>query len=67
MALDPDDPTLLNNRGYFLYKTGRHDAAMRDFEKALRMKDGYAAAQINLDCVKNWKNAASFLQASGKP
>lgn len=66
LILDPDDPVLLNNRGYFFYKTGQYEVAMRDFEKALRVKDDYATAQINLECVKNWQKAAPLLQAIDK-
>ncbi len=66
VSLDPYDPVLLNNRGYYMYKTGRLAEAIEDFEKALRAKDDYATAQINLECVKNWRNAAILLNQSNE-
>lgn len=67
LLIDPDDPVLHNNRGYFLYKTGQYDAAIKDLETALRFKDDYATAQINLECVKNLRNAEPLFQHTSKP
>lgn len=67
VSLDSHDPVLLNNRGYFFYKTGDFSKAVEDFENALRVKDDYATAQINLECVKNRRNAALILDPTRNP
>lgn len=48
LALTPDDPVLLNSRGWFLYAgTGRHAEAIADYDRAIRQNPNYSYAFNN--------------------
>jgi len=62
----PYDPLLWNNRGFFLYKTNDHKAALACFNQALQLNPDYKSAQHNLRVLMQ-KNEAPILpvHASG--
>jgi Tfp pilus assembly protein PilF len=62
VSLDPNNHVFLNNRGFFSFKTGKHEDALQDFLKALSVKEDYAIAQINIEAVRNRMSARELLQ-----
>lgn len=64
-ALDiaPETPVLYNNRGYSRLLQGRADAAIADFEAALKQRSGFTAARENLRLAYAWKGRYAFATA----
>lgn len=69
LAAKPDDPILLNNRGYSFYLVGAYESATRDFLKAGGL--GLERAWVNLGLVmarQGWYPAAvQTMQGSVEP
>ena len=51
LAIDPEDPLVLNNHGAVLLALGRTEEARSAFTRALERRPGYADAQNNLGAV----------------
>lgn len=47
LALRPDDPQLLSNRGVALYELGRSAEALASYDRALALQPGFAAVLTN--------------------
>jgi len=52
IALQPSEPSIVNNRGYSYYLSGDYDAAEADFRLALRIDQNYGRAWQNLGLVR---------------
>lgn len=52
IALQPSEPSLVNNRGYSWYLSGNYEAAEADFLLALRLDQDYDRAWKNLGLVR---------------
>lgn len=54
-----------NNRGVLLFAEGRLDEALRDFERAIQLRDGLASAHANrgfaLGAMERWAEAVEAL------
>lgn len=51
LAISPNNPDLLNNRGSALAETGRVDEACASYRKAIALRSDFTDAQNNLGCV----------------
>ena len=47
-SVSPRDARVLNNRGFFNYKTGNNKAAIEDLDRALKLNPAYDNARYNL-------------------
>ncbi|MBM3303321.1 MAG: tetratricopeptide repeat protein, partial [Deltaproteobacteria bacterium] len=50
-AIDPKDPQLWNNLGYFAHKTGDHRSALEAINRALQLDPEYGKARDNLRLI----------------
>jgi Flp pilus assembly protein TadD len=48
LELTPDDTTTLADRGYVLWRLGRLPEAVDSFQRAIRLRPGFAMAHFNL-------------------
>lgn len=55
-AVGSQDPLIWNNRGLFLYRTGDHNGAIEDFNKALQLDHDYDMARHNLEVARKHLN-----------
>ncbi len=67
VAIDPNDPVIWNNKGFFHYKIKEYDAASECYNRALQLNSEYKAARYNLGLALQKKDVPELTKAGLEP
>ncbi len=67
VAMNPNDPVIWNNKGFFHYKMKEYDVALECYNRALQLNPEYKEAQYNLGLALQKRDVPELTAAGSTP